>query len=110
MSASPLVTSPPAEYDEALMAVLERRLLDCRGMPVRDRAADETLQRVASTSLRLQLASRRAKGLSGWHIGLGKSARFQEELQNAIANGHMPEALRLVAVLYVRKQLYGPEA
>lgn len=105
-----LDTLQPPQYDEASLAIVERRLIDARGEPVSDRAADEALLRYVGTALRLQLSARRAKGLTGWHAKKGLNARLQAELRNCVENGLMVEAMRCAAVIHLRAQLYGPEA
>jgi hypothetical protein len=99
-----------ARMDEALARLIDGRVLDSRGEPREDRAADEALVSAVATQLRNMQAFRRRLKLAAWHVGRGKNAKLKADLLRRLHNGEMVEVLRLAAVIHLRTHLYGPEA
>lgn len=106
-----LSADQPRVYDEAVIALIDRRFVLANGFPVSDRDADEALLRIVSTALRLRLAALRGKGLSGWHAPGGVSSeRLVSDLKGAAARGDMLDVIVIAAKLHIRAHLHGPEA
>jgi hypothetical protein len=97
--------------DEALVGLLDRRVLDRQGNPTNDEhVADQVLANVTGKVLKDLLAGRRKLGLSGWHFGHRRNVRLKDELLKHLKSGHMADVVRLAAVIWAREHLYGPDA